>query len=230
MEEIPPNYEPDIVIGSSQGGAVVMALSHRFPNAKFILFSPAWKLFQVEDFKLPSDTIIVHGQKDMKIPIEDSVELAQKTGASLRATMDGHNLHELFYIWALRRMIDKMPQKLEKGRVKFGEKPAPGEFPPTPSAPMAPIPAPKAEGNLHEVSPPGWSGTVAAMIQKHPELSKGKDKNPWALAWWMKKRGAKPHYKEQPKKDSQSKKKPVKKKKYKNESFKEWYKEKEVIK
>jgi len=71
--------------------------------------------------------------------------------------------------------------------------------------------------DINEVSPPGWSGTVAAMKQKHPELSKGKDKNPYALAWWMKKRGAKPHYKEQPGKDSKSKKKPVKKEKYKHE-------------
>jgi hypothetical protein len=65
--------------------------------------------------------------------------------------------------------------------------------------------------NLNEVSPGGWSGTVAAMIQKHPELSKGKKKNPWALAWHMKNKGAKSHYKEQPGKESQHPKEPVKK-------------------
>ena len=75
------------------------------------------------------------------------------------------------------------------------------------------------------------------MRKHHPELSKGKtedgkDKNPWALAWYMhKKKGAKPHYKEQPDKDSKDPKEPVKKNKYKDEdkkehcvhkSFKEW--------
>lgn len=42
---------------------------------------------------------------------------------------------------------------------------------------------------LNEVSPPGWSGSVKAM-KKHKEIT-----NPFALAWWMKKRGAKPHHK-----------------------------------
>lgn len=44
---------------------------------------------------------------------------------------------------------------------------------------------------VNEVSPPGWSGTVKAM-KKHPEID-----NPWALAWSMKKKGAKPHYPEE---------------------------------
>jgi len=39
-----------------------------------------------------------------------------------------------------------------------------------------------------EVSPPGWSGTTKAM-KAHPKIS-----NPWALAWWMKGKGDKPHY------------------------------------
>lgn len=61
---------------------------------------------------------------------------------------------------------------------------------------------------MKEVSPPGWSGTVAAMLQKHPEID-----NPWALSWYMKnKKGAKSHYKEQPGKESQNPKKAVKKK------------------
>lgn len=39
-----------------------------------------------------------------------------------------------------------------------------------------------------EVSPPGWKGTVKAM-KKHKDID-----NPWALAWWMKDQGDKPHY------------------------------------
>ena len=41
-----------------------------------------------------------------------------------------------------------------------------------------------------EVAPPGWEGTVKAM-KKHKDL-----KNPWALAWYMKGKGAKPHHQE----------------------------------
>lgn len=43
---------------------------------------------------------------------------------------------------------------------------------------------------LLEVSPPGWKGTVRAM-KKHKDID-----NPWALAWSMKNKGAKPHYKD----------------------------------
>ena len=42
--------------------------------------------------------------------------------------------------------------------------------------------------NIDEVSPPKWKGTVKAMM-KHKDID-----NPWALAWWMKKQGHKPHY------------------------------------
>jgi len=41
-----------------------------------------------------------------------------------------------------------------------------------------------------EVSPPGWKGTVKAM-KKHKDIT-----NPWALAWWMKDQGDKPHYRD----------------------------------
>lgn len=41
-----------------------------------------------------------------------------------------------------------------------------------------------------EKSPPGWKGTVKAM-KSHDEID-----NPYALAWSMKKKGAKPHYKD----------------------------------
>ncbi len=64
--------------------------------------------------------------------------------------------------------------------------------------------------NLNEKSPPGWGGTTSAMKKHHPEI-----KNPWALAWSMKNKGYKSHYKNDPK-GTKSKKEPKKK------SFREW--------
>jgi hypothetical protein len=40
---------------------------------------------------------------------------------------------------------------------------------------------------VNEVTPKGWEGTVKAMKDE-----KGID-NPWALAWWMKKKGYESH-------------------------------------
>ena len=48
---------------------------------------------------------------------------------------------------------------------------------------------PKEEYDLQEVSPPGFKGTVKAM-KKHGEID-----NPFALAWYMKKKGYKSHKK-----------------------------------
>ena len=42
---------------------------------------------------------------------------------------------------------------------------------------------------LNEVSPPGFKGTVKAM-KKHKEID-----NPYALAWYMKNKGDRSHYK-----------------------------------
>ena len=63
----------------------------------------------------------------------------------------------------------------------------------------------KAE-EVNEVSPPGWGGSVKAM-KKHADID-----NPYALAWHMKNKGDKPHYKD---KDGP----PVKKDKYKDEQM-----------
>ena len=45
--------------------------------------------------------------------------------------------------------------------------------------------------HLEEKAPPGWEGSVKAM-KKHGDSVK----NPWALAWYMKGKGYKPHKKE----------------------------------
>jgi hypothetical protein len=66
----------------------------------------------------------------------------------------------------------------------------------------------------NEVAPPGWSGTVKAMKKK-------KDiDNPFALAWYMKKKGDKPHYPEEKGKGKKKKKKKVKTEGF--VSFSEW--------
>jgi hypothetical protein len=70
--------------------------------------------------------------------------------------------------------------------------------------------------DINEVSPPGWSGSVKAMKKHKKDID-----NPYALAWHMKKKGDKPHYK--PEEDS--KKEPKKKEKYKNESSFESFEE-----
>jgi hypothetical protein len=75
--ELPPNYQPDIVIGSSQGGAVAIEMAGDFPKAKFILIAPAWKVFGIkpENISLPPGTIVIHGRRDLRVLHKHSKEL-----------------------------------------------------------------------------------------------------------------------------------------------------------
>jgi hypothetical protein len=66
--------------------------------------------------------------------------------------------------------------------------------------------------DFHEVSPPGFSGTVKAMKKHKKEID-----NPFALTWHMKKKGDKPHYKPEAKDGSKIDHEPEKKEKYKDE-------------
>lgn len=65
-----------------------------------------------------------------------------------------------------------------------------------------------------EVAAKGWKGTTRAMLLKHPEIS-----NPYALTWYMKKKGYKSHYKDQ---KSTLKGKPRKKHENTEMQFKLW--------
>ena len=70
------------------------------------------------------------------------------------------------------------------------------------------------QDNMNEKAPLGWSGTVKAMKKKK------KIDNPFALAWYMKKKGDKPHYPEEKGKGKKKKKKKVKTEGF--VSFSEW--------
>jgi len=95
-------------------------------------------------------------------------------------------------------------------------KPAPGEtkggrkkMNPKPAAGKTDAGKEKMNPKKHwEVSPPGWGHTKAEKEKSKPskpkskiggtiaQMKKKKDiTNPWALAWWMKDKGYKPHYK-----------------------------------
>ena len=78
------------------------------------------------------------------------------------------------------------------------------------------------KGNLNEKAPPGWSGTVKAM-KKHKDID-----NPFALAWYMKKKGDKPHYKPEKKGKEPKKKGGDEKKKCKMESFAQYVERREL--
>lgn len=65
-------HQPDVVVGSTRGGAVVVNLDSG--NARLILICPAWKKWRKAQSVKPG-TQIIHSRADDVVPFADSVEL-----------------------------------------------------------------------------------------------------------------------------------------------------------
>ena len=65
-------HRPDVIVGSSRGGAVAMNLDSG--STPLVLLCPAWKRWGTAT-KVPPGTVILHSEADDVIPIADSREL-----------------------------------------------------------------------------------------------------------------------------------------------------------
>tara|TARA_E500000331_G_scaffold12607_1_gene11384 strand:- start:27 stop:467 length:441 start_codon:yes stop_codon:yes gene_type:complete len=84
-------HEPDIVVGSSRGGALAVNIDTN--GAPRVLVAPAWKMFG-QTSTVPSNTVILHAEVDDIVPFEDSVELAKNSGAKLVAVGNDHRMSD----------------------------------------------------------------------------------------------------------------------------------------
>lgn len=70
-------HQPQVVIGSSRGGAVAMNIE--FGDAKLVLLCPAWKNWGTVKI-VKANTVILHSRADDVIPFADSEELVRNSG------------------------------------------------------------------------------------------------------------------------------------------------------
>ena len=70
-------HRPDVIVGSSRGGAVAMNLDSG--STPLVLFCPAWKRWGTAT-KVKPGTVILHGEADDVIPIAESRELIPASG------------------------------------------------------------------------------------------------------------------------------------------------------
>lgn len=82
-------HRPQVVVGSSRGGAVAMNL--RVGNARLVLLCPAWRKWG-DAKSVPPSTVILHSRADDVIPFADSQELAERSGAKLLEVGNDHRL------------------------------------------------------------------------------------------------------------------------------------------
>ena len=71
-QEVFDRERPEVVVGSSRGGAVAMNLDTT--GARLVLLCPAWKRWGTAETVKPG-TVILHAEADDVIPISDSREL-----------------------------------------------------------------------------------------------------------------------------------------------------------
>ena len=82
--------KPDVIVGSSRGGAVAMAVNPK--EAKLILIAPAWKKYGASSTLNPG-TVILHSESDNIIPFEDTQELFRKNvGLEVISCNDNHRM------------------------------------------------------------------------------------------------------------------------------------------
>lgn len=85
-------HQPQVVVGSSRGGAVAMNLNSG--NAKLVLLCPAWKNWGTAKTVRP-DTVVLHSRADDVIPFADSEELVRNSGLPACTLIEIGNDHRL---------------------------------------------------------------------------------------------------------------------------------------
>lgn len=100
--------QPEIVVGSSRGGAVALAMD--LGQTPAVLLAPAWKFFSIEP-RLPRRAVILHAPADTLIPIEHSRQLLAGAGDGpfeLWEVGEGHSLTDAAALADLDRAIRQL--------------------------------------------------------------------------------------------------------------------------
>jgi alpha-beta hydrolase superfamily lysophospholipase len=85
-------HQPQVVVGSSRGGAVAMNISA--DGAALVLLCPAWKKWGTAATVKPG-TVILHSEADDVVPISHSRELLSRSGLPETALIVVGNDHRL---------------------------------------------------------------------------------------------------------------------------------------
>ena len=99
-------HQPDVVVGSSRGGAVAVNLDSG--NARLVLICPAWKKWGSARTVKPG-TQILHSRADDVVPFQDSLELLSKSGLPESALIEvgrDHRLADQEPLEALLRAVE----------------------------------------------------------------------------------------------------------------------------
>jgi hypothetical protein len=98
--------KPDVVVGSSRGGALAMNIASG--AVRIVLIAPGWKRFGSATTAKPG-TIILHSEKDDVIPLAESRELLKNSrlpGTALVVVGVDHRMKDPTALEALWRAVE----------------------------------------------------------------------------------------------------------------------------
>ncbi len=85
-------HRPDVVVGSSRGGAVAMNIDSG--NARLVLLCPAWRRHGTAT-TVKLGTVVVHSRADDVVPFADSEELVRTSRLPASALVEVGSDHRL---------------------------------------------------------------------------------------------------------------------------------------
>ncbi len=94
--------KPDVVVGSSRGGAVAMNIDSG--DTPLVLLCPAWKTWGTATSVKPK-SIILHSRADETVPFDDSVELQRNSGLPDSTVIEVGTEHRLADPESLKTML-----------------------------------------------------------------------------------------------------------------------------
>jgi hypothetical protein len=95
-------HRPDVVVGSSRGGAVAMNIDAG--TTPLVLLCPAWKFWGTARTVTPG-TVILHSRADETVPFADSEELVRNSGLPLESLVEVGTEHRLADPKSLEAMV-----------------------------------------------------------------------------------------------------------------------------
>ena len=105
-------HRPDVVVGSSRGGAVAMNID--VGTTPLVLMCPAWKRFGTVRTVKPG-TVILHSGADEVVPFLDSVELVRNSGLPSESLIVVGHEHRLADPESLKVMVEACEREAEDG-------------------------------------------------------------------------------------------------------------------
>jgi len=96
-------HRPDVVVGSSRGGAVAMNIESS--DTPLVLLSPAWRRWGTAR-TVKQNTTMLHSRADDVVPFSDSEELVRSSGLPATALIEVGTDHRLADPEPLRKMLE----------------------------------------------------------------------------------------------------------------------------